>query len=200
MGELAHILLAAGKSTRSGASNKLLALLPDGCPVVRAAARHFLASGAKQLFVVVGHRDQDLRQALQGLPVFFVRAERYEEGMGRSLAAAVSQCEAECGGFLVAPADLPWLQPATIRRVRETFLALGGGHSVVPQHEGQRGHPVVLRAGLRAALEALSGEQGARGLLLEEHAQGRVQFLDVSDSGIHRDVDTGLNHDGFPNP
>ena len=58
------ILLAAGRSTRMGAENKLLAEI-GGKPLVRIAAEEALKSKARPLVVVTGHQHERVQAALE---------------------------------------------------------------------------------------------------------------------------------------
>jgi molybdenum cofactor cytidylyltransferase len=69
---VAAIILAAGRSTRMGGPNKLLAEL-GGKPLVRLVTEQALASKAKDVIVVTGHQAELVEKALAGLDVKFVR-------------------------------------------------------------------------------------------------------------------------------
>src|SRR5262249_60603356 len=68
---IAAIILAAGRSTRMGPSNKLLA---DVCgrPLLRHVAEAAIASRARPVLVVVGHQAAAFRGALAALGATFV--------------------------------------------------------------------------------------------------------------------------------
>ena len=63
---VAAIVLAAGRSTRMGAENKLLADI-GGKPMVRRVVETALASQARPVLVVTGHMAADVGAALAGL-------------------------------------------------------------------------------------------------------------------------------------
>jgi molybdenum cofactor cytidylyltransferase len=87
-------------------------------------------------------------------------------------------------GWLVALADMPWLQVATLRAVSAALLA---PHSIAAAcYQGRRGHPVGFGAAHYEALIRLDGEHGARGLL---HS-GAVTLIETGDPGVLDDVDT----------
>ena len=65
---VAAVVLAAGRSTRMGGPNKLIAEIAQR-PLVRIAAEEALASRAKPVIVVTGHQRPEVEQALAGLPV-----------------------------------------------------------------------------------------------------------------------------------
>jgi molybdenum cofactor cytidylyltransferase len=62
---IAAVILAAGRSTRMGGPNKLLAEI-GGRPLVRIAAEEALASRARPVIVVTGHQREKVEAALQG--------------------------------------------------------------------------------------------------------------------------------------
>ena len=86
---IAAVVLAAGRSTRMGAINKLIAEI-GGKPLVRIAAEQALASRAKPVIVVTGHERERVELALAGLPVRFVHNPDYADGLGTSLKAGIA--------------------------------------------------------------------------------------------------------------
>lgn len=102
--------------------------------------------------------------------------------MGASLAAGVA-ARRHAGGWIIALADMPWLDPRTIARVAG---AMDAHHCVAPFHQGRRGHPIGFGADYFTGLAALDGDEGARGLI----DPVRLVCLDVEDGGVLRDIDT----------
>ena len=122
-------------------------------------------------------------------------------GMGDSIAAAV-RATSDAAGWLVLPADLPLVEPATLRRVARALCAPSpspadpdvpaglAAHAVQPVHDGRRGHPVAFSAACRDDLLRLAGEFGAAPVLRRLRAAGRVTELAIDDVGIVTDIDT----------
>jgi molybdenum cofactor cytidylyltransferase len=102
--------------------------------------------------------------------------------MGDSIAAAV-RATADAGGWLVLPGDLPLIAPQSLRAVA---AALAQASVVLPMYRGERGHPVGFAARHGAALQALTGPEGAAAIV----RQGDVLRLDLDDAGIVTDIDT----------
>jgi molybdenum cofactor cytidylyltransferase len=183
------ILLAGGASSRFGAQ-KLAHPLADGTPIGRQAAINLCAAVDE---VVVIHRpgDESVMRIFADLPVTLLASERCLEGMGGSLASAVA-ASGDADGWIVALADMPFIELASIRAVRD---ALEDGASIaVPCFEGQRGHPVAFSGDWREALLALQGDEGAR-RILATHAD-KVTEVDVPDANIRKDVDRPADLDG----
>ncbi|QPF76600.1 nucleotidyltransferase family protein [Roseateles sp. DAIF2] len=103
-------------------------------------------------------------------------------GMGHSIAAGVA-ATGDADGWLILPADMPMLQPASVLAVAE---ALEQHPVAFAQHRGQRGHPVGFNAELYSELMALQGDEGARRILARYPSHG----VELDDAGVLIDVDT----------
>src|SRR5262245_21411766 len=79
MAQVAAIVLAAGRSSRMGPQNKLLADIA-GKPMVRRVAETALASKARPVLVVTGHQAAEVVAALRG-----TWASPIEQGAGRGV-------------------------------------------------------------------------------------------------------------------
>ncbi|CAB3674897.1 nucleotidyltransferase family protein [Trinickia soli] len=179
------LLLAAGRGTRfdpAGLQNKLLAPLADGTPVACAAAHALLATIA-HVTAVVRPGAEALAHALNEAGCDVVFSTDAERGMGASLAAGV-RATADAEGWIIALADMPWVDPSTIEALARRVDA--GASIVAPIYRGRRGHPVGFGAMHRDALASLDGDIGARRLL----EANEVETIEVEDAGILADVDT----------
>lgn len=183
------ILLAAGQGARFG-GGKLMAPLPAashgvaaGTPIGVASAAHLVAA-LGEVVAVVRPRDHALHEALAGAGARIVECARADEGMGVSLAHAVTAAS-DADGWVVALADMPWLAPASIDVVASALRE--GAPLAAAAYRGQRGHPVAFGAALGPALRALTGDEGARAVVSAHRAQ--LRLLDVDDPGVLRDVD-----------
>jgi len=176
------LLLAAGSATRFG-SDKLQHPLPHGVSIAVQAARHLKAEVSRVVAAVRPEAVATARAlAAEGCEV--VVCERAAEGMGASLACA-ARAAGDADGYLVALADMPFVRRSTIAAVREALAR--GALLAAPYWRARRGHPVGFAGRLRGALEASSGDEGAR-RLLEAHAAELVK-VPVGDPGAIRDID-----------
>jgi molybdenum cofactor cytidylyltransferase len=177
------ILLAAGASKRFG-SDKLMHPLARGVPVAVAALAN-LRAAIPHVIAVVRPGVPALENLLSEAGATVILCPNADEGMGASLAAAVS-ASGEVAGWVVALADMPYIRPQIIVEIAATLAA--GAAIVAPAYRGERGHPVGLSARFRPQLQALHGDEGARALL-KEHA-ALVKLIEVDDPGVCRDIDT----------
>jgi molybdenum cofactor cytidylyltransferase len=181
------ILLAAGYSRRFGATNKLLHCLPDGTPIALAAAKH-LIKAIPLTIAVIRPENKTLATLLQsaGLKVLFCSDQDQE--MADSLSAAVrfsANFRASSEGFIIALADMPYINPLTIIAVATKLSDVAS--IVVPTYHGQRGHPVGFSAKFRHELENLHGDEGARSIL--KRYPSEIHMLECDDAGIIADID-----------
>ncbi len=184
---VAAVILAAGRSTRMGAANKLLADV-DGAPMVRVVAEAVLASAARPVLAVTGHQADEVRAALAGLEVQCVANPDFAQGLATSLKAGLRAVPSDVDGVLVVLGDMPRVTSEHLERLTAAFAASGGSAVIVPTHEGRRGNPVLWPRALFAEMLALDGDAGAR-RLLASHAD-RVREVELATDAIFLDVDT----------
>jgi molybdenum cofactor cytidylyltransferase len=182
--QIAAVILAAGRSTRMGARNKLLADV-GGRPMLRHVAEAALASRARPVLVVVGHQAEAVKNALVGLQVGFVENPGYAAGLSSSLKKGIAALPGDCAGMLVLLGDMPEITSAHLDRLISAFTP---GAIVVPTHQGKRGNPVLWPATCLGDMRHLEGDAGAK-LLLAAHAE-KIISVDLGSQAIFADVDT----------
>jgi len=182
---IAAIVLAAGRSTRMGGPNKLLAEI-NGRPLVRIAAEGALASQARPVIVVTGHQRERVEAALSGLDVVKVHNPDFADGLSTSLRAGIAAVPAEADGAIVCLGDMPQVDAKLIDRLLSAFDPEKGALVVVPTVDGKRGNPVVWSRRFFPELAALDGDTGARSLIAgypeavaEAPLTGNAAFVDV---------------------
>jgi molybdenum cofactor cytidylyltransferase len=183
---VAAIVLAAGRSTRMGAENKLLADL-GGTPMVRRVVETALASRARPVLVVTGHMAAEVAAALAGLDVTLVANPDYAMGLASSLKAGIRAIPEECNGALILLGDMPRIAPEHLGSLVGAFAAAPES-IVVPAHEGRQGNPVLWPRRCFSELAQLEGDAGAKRLIGAHPEQ--VRQVEIGTLGIFADVDT----------
>jgi len=184
---IAAVVLAAGRSTRMGGPNKLLAEI-GGRPLVRIAVEQALASRAKPVIVVTGHERERVEAALKGLPVQFVHNPDFATGLGGSVRTGIAAVPAAADGAIVCLGDMPQVDAALIDRLIAGFAPEQGALAVVPTIDGQRGNPVLWSRRFFPDLMAIEGDVGARNLI-NRYGEAVVE-VPVTGKGALVDVDT----------
>jgi molybdenum cofactor cytidylyltransferase len=184
---LAAVILAAGRSTRMGGPNKLVAQI-GGKPLVRIAAEEALASRARPVIVVTGHDRERVEAALAGLAVEIVHNPNFADGLSTSLKAGLGAVPPDVDGAVVCLGDMPQVRAALIDRLTAAFDPERGALIVVPTIDGSRGNPVVWSRRFFPELMALNGDVGAR-QVIGRYAEA-VAEVPVTDRAALVDVDT----------
>jgi molybdenum cofactor cytidylyltransferase len=182
---VAAIVLAAGRSTRMGGPNKMLAEL-SGKKLVRIATEQALASKASEVIVVTGHQAELVERALDGLKVKFVRNPDFAGGLASSVKAGIAAVSDNADGAVICLGDMPLIDAKLIDRLIEAFAPDRGNLIVVPVAEGRRGNPVLWSRRFFRELMTLDGDIGARHLITkhgeavaEVPVEGDSAFLDI---------------------
>lgn len=177
------ILLAAGAGSRFG-GGKLLHPL-NGVPIGVHSARNLIAAGLSVL-AVVRPGSETLADLLEGAGCTVTVCPDAADGMGVSLAHAIATYNTSgTAGWVVALADMPRIQPDSIKRVADAVKE--GALIAAPAFRGERGHPVGFGTRLRRELLSLSGDEGARAVLLRHRAD--LRLIECDDPGVVFDVD-----------
>ena len=184
---IAAVILAAGRSTRMGGPNKLLAEL-DGKKLVRIAAEQALASKASEVVVVTGHQAELVEKALAGLNVRFVRNPEFAGGLASSVKAGIAAVTDNADGAVICLGDMPLISAGLIDRLVEAFAPDRGNLIVVPVADGRRGNPVLWSRRFFKELMTLDGDIGARHLIAK-HAEA-VAEVPVEGQSAFLDIDT----------
>ena len=181
------VLLAAGRSTRMGAANKLLAEL-DGAPMVARVAQRLLASRARPIIAVLGNQAEAVDAALGKLPVERVRNPEFIQGLSTSLKRGIVALPPDLDGALVCLGDMPLISGRHIDRLVAAFNPLEGRAIIVPTRRGKRGNPVLWSKRFFPEMAELAGDVGAKHLI-GEHTE-LVSEVEMDDDAILVDIDT----------
>ncbi len=181
------LVMAAGYSRRFGPRDKRCALLADGRSLLATSVAH-----AEQAFPLlrVAIREEDdatLFGLSEGTPL--IRLRQAHLGLGTSLAEAVTALSNDARlnsveAVAILLGDMPWLRRDTLltlqrRATRDTIVR--------PCFKGKQGHPVIFGRAVWPALQSLSGDTGAIGVI-RRHIS-RYREYDVEDEGTFIDID-----------
>jgi len=184
---VAAIVLAAGRSTRMGGPNKLLAEL-GGKPLVRIVTEQALASKAQNVVVVTGHQADEVEAALRGLNVSFVRNPDFAQGLASSVKAGIGAVPDDAAGAMICLGDMPLIDARLIDRLIDAFAPDRGYLIAVPVSDDRRGNPVLWSRRFFNDLMALEGDIGARHLIAK-HSEAVVE-VPFEGFGAFLDIDT----------
>lgn len=195
------ILLAAGISSRMKAggtlSHKLLLPLAGKAMIVQTLLRYAEIPFAERI-VVYGAEAKTITTLIEPFGVTMVYNEQYTEGLASSLRCGIKASSEQSFAYLIALADMPFIQPHSIRHILTTFAEHRRYHSapiIAPVYEGQRGNPVLFDRFYRQDLLLLHGDTGAQPIV--RHYADNLVLVNVQDEGVIRDIDTPGQYKAF---
>lgn len=182
------VILAAGLGSRfrQQSGNSRVNKLMVGCsvmgqlilPVFTHALRHALEASNNVIVVTrPEYHDIQLQSERSGCRCISLDS----PGLGDSIAAGVKNTP-DWDGWLIALADMPFIQPKTFITVANT---LASNVITRPVYQQQPGHPVGFGADFRSELISLHGDNGAHSLF----QRCAPLMISVNDIGIVRDID-----------
>jgi molybdenum cofactor cytidylyltransferase len=194
------VVLAAGKSSRMGRTKALLPLGSSGETFLGRVIRVLREGGVDAIIVVIGGDAAAVRASLprDDVHVSSIENPRYEEGQLSSLLAglaAVEQRHDSVEAVMVTLVDLPLISAATVRAVREAFLANPDAPLVRPRRGERHGHPVVFNRSIFGELRRSDSSKGAKAVV-HAHAAEEVN-VNVDDEGAFIDIDTPEDYERF---
>ncbi|HSM31730.1 MAG TPA: nucleotidyltransferase family protein [Woeseiaceae bacterium] len=177
------VVLAAGGSQRFGRS-KLLEPV-QGEPLVRRAANLAREVCGDCSLLVTGHERAAVTAAAGDAVRFMIVNDRYEDGIGVSIALAAKAVSHAADALLLLFADQPLVTP---RHLRALLAAWDGSDReiVATAFSGILGPPVLFPRGAFTALGRLSGDTGAKSVLQDSRFD--VRTVAFEDAAI--DIDT----------
>jgi molybdenum cofactor cytidylyltransferase len=184
---ISGILLAAGESSRMQGAFK--PLLKWGKRTVIGECVHQLRnSKLGDIFVVLGHREAEIRPCLAGTGVQFAINRNYRRGMLTSIKTGLAMLGPNSDGFLLALVDQPMVDTTVINTLINAFEKSDKG-IVVPTWEGRWGHPVIVSTTYIDAVLQINADspEGMRGFL-QAH-RGDLLEVPVNTSAVVEDID-----------
>ncbi|MGH9753336.1 MAG: nucleotidyltransferase family protein [Blastocatellia bacterium] len=163
---ISGILLAAGESCRMRGAFKPL-LKWGNRTVIGECVHQMRNSQLAEIFVVLGHREMDIRQTLAGSGVQYAINEDYQRGMLSSVKTGLAMISPNADAALIALVDQPMITKEIIDTLIDAFIA-GGKGVALPTYEGKRGHPVIIAAKYFEEIMRLD----------EDSPEGLRQFID----------------------
>lgn len=186
-------VLAAGTSSRFGAT-KLVEHL-RGVPLLQHALLAAQEARVGPVYLVVGHDQDSVLKASDGLNVNIVINGNYQQGIGTSIAAGVRACRENADAILILLADQPLVTSAHVINIIDSWSG-AATEIVASSFDDTLGPPILFPRIAFDSLGELVGDTGAKKLL--SSGDYVVRSIDFPAAGI--DVDTPetlrkLNHD-----
>jgi molybdenum cofactor cytidylyltransferase len=191
------IMLAAGLSNRFGRPKQLVQW--RGQPLILHAAETALASGLRNVIVVIGHVADQARAALSpvaGHPKLkVIYNPEYEEGRASSIRRGVDALPKDAQAAMFLACDQPLITAALINALIDTFIQ----HRPLicyPVSESSRSNPAIFAEELFPELMRLTGDVGGSALI--EKYKSRVREHRISSPRTVADIDREEDLESLP--
>jgi molybdenum cofactor cytidylyltransferase len=181
---VAAVILAAGASRRLGRPKQLLEY--QGETLVARAVRIAGEAGLNPAIVVLGAHREAVLAALANMSAISVDNSEWQEGIASSMRAGLKALEErspDAAGVLIMPCDQPRLNSEHLLRLLSSFAVETISAST---YAGVRGVPAVFPRSAFPELMNLSGDTGARKLLVNPPCP----VIEVPFEGGDVDIDT----------
>jgi molybdenum cofactor cytidylyltransferase len=165
---VAAIVLAAGASRRLGQPKQLLTF--KGETLLARSIRLANEAGAGPVLVVLGAHRERIRAAVSLDDMGIAINEEWEQGIASSIHAGLNRLGAiadDAQGVLILSCDQPRLTAEHMRQLIDSFYSQAEPCIVASAYAGVLGIPAVFPRIAFSHLLALSGDKGARALLMQ---------------------------------
>lgn len=181
--DVALVLLAAGASNRFGRPKQLIPF--KGHSLLRHLAEVALASNAASVHIVLGAYAEFLKHQLHGLKVRTVVNPDWNSGISSSVRTGVKDLSRSVKAVLLVLCDQPYVTSLLLNGMMETFEKTKK-LIIASEYENSLGVPALFDRKLFGELETLSGDRGARQVIMRH--RNEVASIPFPEGSI--DIDT----------
>ena len=188
---IAGLILAAGESRRMGRDKALLTY--RGRSFLENLVDNLGAAGIAKVTVVLGHHAEEILRAVNLATVRVVVNRDYQRGQTSSLQAGLAAVDADQPeAVILCLVDHPAISVEVIGKLVERFESTRPP-VIIPTHQGQRGHPILINRTLFPELLELHPDEPANTVIRNYRAS--THFEEVADPGILLDVDDPADYE-----
>ena len=182
------LVLAAGAALRFGRPKQLVEL--DGRPLLEHAIQTMTESPVGRVVVMLGASAAEIAGRIDPQGADLIVCDRWDEGQSASLACGLAELS-DCEAVVITLGDQPRLSTEAIRRVIDARA--DGIDAVRATYAGDPGHPVLLERRLFDRMRDVTGDHGARNVLLSVP----TREVPCEELGGGEDVDTPAQLDAL---
>ncbi len=179
--------MAAGGSSRLDSPKQLLSWGNDY--LINSIIDVVSQAGIAPIYIILGSQADEIRRVIHHPTVKFVFNPQWQAGMSSSIQRGVEALPEDIDGAFIFLSDQPFITPALIGQISETFLDTNASIAA-PRVGSQQCNPVLFRRTLFPELMTISGDRGAKSLL----AQHKVAWVDWPDENLLLDIDSAEDY------
>lgn len=179
------ILLAAGKSSRTG--NKYKLLLPyKNKTIIAHSINNLLNSDIDRIIIVVGKAQHQIKKHIiinKKIKIYYNKS--YPSGMASSIKIGMKYLPKKTKSFFITLADMPNIQS----KYYNTMINISKKNSnypIVSYFQKKQVNPVLFPYRFKKKLMTISGDKGAKYILQKE----KVKKFTIKKFNVIKDFDT----------
>ncbi|HTC92325.1 MAG TPA: nucleotidyltransferase family protein [Terriglobales bacterium] len=191
----AGLILAAGDSARMGRDK---ALLPWQGKTFLGAAIDSLAPYTELVIVVGGRNSESLKSIVYAAGAYLVVNPYPEKGQFSSLQIGLNEVlNHGRDAAIITLVDRPPAQPQTVEALRDRFLEVcqPSRWAVVPEFNGNHGHPIVIGREMIEAFLKAPASTTAREVM--HSLQPMIDYFPVNDAAVTANINTPEEYEQF---
>lgn len=182
---IAGLILAASQGKRLGAVKPLMAA--DHAILLDRVVRQFRKAKLDDLIVVLGH---EARQIVQRIPLNGIKIiinSEHRIGLSSSIQRGLAHVSSRFKAVMIASGSMALVTSQTVDTLIAEYNA-GKKGIVVPVHNGQHGHPIIVDMKYLESMLELRGDVGPS-MMLNTHA-GDVCEVPIDSDEILIEIDS----------
>ena len=184
---ISAIVLAAGKSSRMGAENKML--LPFRGSTVIGSVINALEQSLVDEIIVVENNETIIAQQLDySKKVKFVINIDANQGLSTSIQCGIKVAKPITNGYLICLGDMPLLIETDYNLLINKLLNSENKVILIPKFNNKRGNPVLFSSHFKEDILLLKDKEGCKPVVVAN--DNFVNEIPFSNNHCHVDIDT----------
>jgi molybdenum cofactor cytidylyltransferase len=176
------ILLAAGLSSRTGKSNKLLRIYKKK-PLILHSIENLKKSKVNKIYIILGKDSNEIKKVIKkDKKIQFIFNKNYKRGISFSIKAGLKKLSKKVNKFFICLADMPLVSHKIIDKMIKKSKHLN--IPLIPYFKKQQGNPVLIPINFKEKLMKIKGDRGAKKIIKKKF----ITFQ--STKSVTRDFDT----------
>jgi len=157
-----------------------------GRPAVELVIGSLAQGGADPIVLVVGKHAREIRDGASLESARVLDHPGWASGRTGSIQAGLAALPADAAAVVLALVDMPLIAASSIRALISAFEPASDVDFLVPEHDGRRGHPILLARSLFERIGELDPDRPLRDLL----RNCTRKLVPVDDPGVLLDLNS----------
>ena len=188
---LSALIMGAGLSSRLKGANKLL-LDWQGKPILLHTVSNVLAAGFKEILVVLGNDEDEIKSALKGYvnEIKIIINPFYKKGLTSSIQCGVDATDNQTDGFIICLGDMFNIDGYDYKDLAQYHLLNFHEKELItlPKVGDKTGNPVIFSKSFRSHIMRHKDPKGCK--LIVSTARHSVQYFESNRLQFLQDIDT----------